>query len=413
MDFISEIKWRGILNDITNEDKFNEAILKNKAAYIGFDPSADSLHLGNFVMMQMLNRLNKFGIKAYAVVGGATGMIGDPSGKSTERNLLDSQTVTNNKNAIKNQLETYCNVEVLDNLDIYKNMNFLDFLRDAGKLINVNYMLEKDSIKSRLETGISFTEFAYTLIQGFDFLQFYLKKDIAIQIGGSDQWGNITTGIEMIRKVVGEENSHACGFTAKLLTRSDGKKFGKSEKGAIFLDKNKTSVYEMYQFLINQNDDDVIKLLKFLTFLSKNEIEDLETSIKTEPHLKKAQKELAKEIVTQVHGITAYENVLRTSKMLFEGNILELNEQSLDEVFQNVTSTLIEQSEINTINLLVLANVVGSNRQARELVETNSIMINGQKVSNQDQIFTKKDLLFNKYLIIKKGKRNYFVCKWK
>ena len=412
MDLINDLKWRGILNNITNEEKLVLAIKENKAAYVGFDPSADSLHLGNFVMIQLLNRLKKFNIHTYAVLGGATGMIGDPSGKSSERNLLDPKLVEYNKEAIKKQLQDLAQVEVLDNYDLYKDMNFLEFLRDVGKLINVNYMLEKDSIKTRLETGISFTEFSYTLIQGNDFLSYYQKYGVAIQAGGSDQWGNITTGIEMIRKVVGDDNL-AVGFTVNLLTKADGTKFGKSEKGAIFLDPKKTSVYEMYQFLINQPDNEVIKLLKFLTFLDQDEILKLEEATKETPHLKLAQKELAKQVVVQIHGEKAYQTALEISEALFSGDIKKLSEQQINDAFKNMGSVYIEDETINLVDLLVLTTAASSKRQAREFIANKAVSVNGDLETDENKVFSKKDLLFNKFLILKRGKRNYYVCEWK
>lgn len=406
--FLKELQWRGVLNNITNEDKFEEATKLNKFAYVGFDPSADSLHLGNYVMIQMLNRLKAFGIKPYALVGGATGMIGDPSGKSSERNLLNPEIVNHNVQSISNQLIKYANVEILNNNDIYKEQTLFDFLRTSGKLINVNYMLEKESIKTRLETGISFTEFAYTLIQGNDFLEFYKNKNIAIQLGGSDQWGNITTGIEMIRKDVGEDNL-ACGITINLLTKSDGKKFGKSEKGAIFLDENKTSVYEMYQFLINQNDDDVIKLLKYLTFLTEEQITSLEKDMKENPKNKLCQKELAKEIVTNIHGEEKYLNAIKISELLFKDQIKELTKEEFISAFKSHEKIQLKDINHSLIDLLTETNIFDSRKKARESINQNAIKINSEPMTSETIEITKKHLLHDKFLVIKKGKKHYFV----
>ena len=411
---IDELKWRGILNNITNEEKLLKAIENNKAAYIGFDPSAKSLHLGNYVMIMMLRRFQQYGIKAYALVGGATGMIGDPSGKLSERNLLDINKVNENKKSIIDQLKKYGHVdEVLDNYDNFKDMNILDFLRDVGKLINVNYMLEKEVIKNRLEVGISYTEFTYTLIQGYDFLKYYNTKDIAIQAGGSDQWGNITTGCEMIRKVVGDDN-FACGMTVNLLLKSDGTKFGKSEKGAIFLDSSLTSPYEMYQFLINQEDKDVINLLKFLTMLTEEEILILQDEVTNNSKMKNAQKTLAKIIVEDVHGIEQYENALKISNAIFGGDIKSLINDDWKQIYNTIPNNIVDKSkQYSLIELLTTTNIAPSNREARQLISSNSITINGEKVSDETIILTCKDTISDNFTIVKKGKRNYFIIEWK
>lgn len=382
-DFIKELKWRNILNNITNEDKFIEAVKSNKAAYIGFDPSASSLHLGNYVMIMMLRRFSQFNIKCFALVGGATGMIGDPSGKSNERNLIDNNTLLNNKQGIINQLKKYGKVDILDNYDNFKDMNILEFLRDVGKLINVNYMLEKDIIKNRLDTGISFTEFTYTLIQGYDFLKYYKELNIAIQAGGSDQWGNITTGCEMIRKSVGDVNV-ACGLTINLLLKSDGTKFGKSEKGAIYLDEKLTSPYAMFQFLINQDDNDVINLLKFLTMLTEKEINEIESNSKKEPHLKIAQKILAELIVIDIHGPESFKIVNKISDTLFNGDISLLSESEIKQAFESIESTIIDNDSLTLTELLVKSNIAKSNRESRELITNNSITLNGVKVNDTE-----------------------------
>lgn len=412
MKLLDDLKWRGILNSITNEDKLIEAINQNKAAYIGFDPSAKSLHLGNYVMLIMARRLQSYGIKTYAMIGGATGMIGDPSGKSAERNLLDEKTVNENKLAIKTQLEKYASKNILDNYDNFKDMNFLTFLRDVGKMVNINYLLEKDIIKSRLETtGLSYTEFSYNLIQSYDFLVFYKNYNVAIQVGGSDQWGNITAGIEMIRKSLGDENL-ACGLTLNLLTNSEGKKFGKSEKGAIFLDPSLTSPYAMYQFLINQSDADVIKLLKFLTLLSHDEINEIEKIQIAEPFKRHAQHELAKWVITDIHGEAIYNRVKEISNILFNGDIKTLTISELKSAMNNVPSTNLDQTEMNIVDFIIANKIVDSKRAARELISNNSIMINGDKINDLEFIVKKADAFNQEFTIIKKGKKNYFVTNW-
>lgn len=408
---IDDLKWRGLLNNITNEDKLLKALKNKKGVYIGFDPSAKSLHLGNYVMIMMLKRFKAYGIPTFALVGGATGMIGDPSGKSSERNLLDIKSVNENKQYIIKQLKTLAQVEVLDNYDHFKNFLFLDFLRDVGKLINVNYMLEKETISNRLENGISFTEFTYTLIQGYDFLFYYQTKNIAIQVGGSDQWGNITTGCEMIRKVIGDDNL-ACGITINLLLKANGTKFGKSEKGAIFLDESLTSAYEMYQFLINQEDKDVIKLLKTLTMLDKKEIEEIIKAVEQNPRAREAQKKLAQIIVSDIHGTTAYQQSIKISNALFNDDFSSLNEQELIQISKTIPNVQLQSRQYSLVELLVRAKIAPSNREARQLISSNAIMINGVKENEENKIFTNKNTIVKQFSIIKKGKRNYFIIQW-
>lgn len=413
MNLLDDLQWRGLINAITNEDKLIEFIKNKKAAYVGFDPSAASLHLGNYVMIMMARRLISYGIKTYALVGGATGMIGDPSGKSSERNLLDEQTVINNKLAIIEQLKKYATNDIVDNYEHFRNMSFLTFLRDVGKYVNVNYLLEKEIIKTRLEsTGLSYTEFSYNLIQSYDFYCLYQDLGVHLQIGGSDQWGNITGGIELIRKMIGDENNKAVGLTINLLTNSEGKKFGKSEKGAIFLDKNLTSPYEMYQYLINQSDEDVVKLLKVFTLLTREEIESILQEHNSDPSKRKAQQELANWVVSDIHGKEELANVISISQKLFSGNIKDINVNDLKLALSNVPNTNINFSELNIVDFLVEAKVVSSKTQARELVSSNSISINGDKVNDLNFIVSKANAFNNEFTVIRKGKKNYFIAKW-
>ena len=410
-NFLQDLKSREIINNITNEEKVIKAFEEGKGIYVGFDPSAESLHLGNYTMIMFLKRLSRNNIKTYALVGGATGMIGDPSGKSNERNLLDEKKVEINKQFIKEQLEKFSESKSLDNYDHFKDMNFLTFLRTAGKLINVNYMLEKESINTRLETGISFTEFSYTLIQGYDFLHLYENKDIYLQAGGSDQWGNITTGIEMIRKNSNSE-TYAAGLTLNLLLKSDGKKFGKSEKGAIFLNEKLTSPYEMYQFLINQNDTDVIKLLNFLTLIPTDEIKEIKEKSLANPKERIAQKILAEDIVVNVHGKEKYNQSLKISDVLFSGNIIDLTADEIKMIFNTIPSIELINKDFNLKEVLTLLEFSTSNKTARELINNSSIEVNGHKINDENMIINNQHTILTNYTIFKKGKKNYKLIKW-
>lgn len=413
MNWFEDLQWRGLINSVTNEEKLVQFIKNKKAAYVGFDPSAASLHLGNYVMIMMARRLNMAGVKTYALVGGATGMIGDPSGKSSERNLLDEKTVLENKKAIVIQLKKYATENIIDNYEHFKNMNFLTFLRDIGKFVNINYLLEKEIIKTRLETtGLSYTEFSYNLIQSYDFLQLYQNLDVHMQIGGSDQWGNITAGIELIRKIVGDNNG-AVGLTVNLLTNSEGKKFGKSEKGAIYLDKTMTSPYEMYQYLLNQSDSDVIKLLKVFTLLSKQEIESIESQHFANPTARIAQNALANYVVKDIHNEEELNNAIEISKKLFGGDISNLKASDLKLALNNVQSCDVEKSQYNVVDFLVAGKVVASKTQAREVISSGGILINGKKVIDLQEIVKKEEAFDNEFTVIRKGKKNYFLVKWK
>lgn len=415
---ISTIKFLqefGVINNITNEEKLIKLINENKSGYIGFDPTAESLHLGNYVMINTMNRLSKSGLHILPMVGGATGMIGDPSGKTSERKLLNEKNVLLNKEKIKQQLLKYTTQkQILDNYDNFKDMSFLIFLRDVGKHVNINYLLEKEIIKSRLSTGISFTEFTYTIMQGYDFLCFYKSKDISLQIGGSDQWGNITTGIEMIRKMHSEDNT-ATGITINLLTKSDGTKFGKSEKGAIFLDPELTTPYEMYQFLINQADNDLIKLLIFLTDINPYHISLLQQIIENKNlvQFKLLQAFLTFKLINEIHSNEEYQRILRINNALFNGMIDDLTLDELDIIFKVIPNNILKkENKYEFYDLLVKTNICKSNREAREFILNNSISINGKKINDVSLIITKSEILFNQYTLIKKGKKNYYIIKW-
>lgn len=406
---IEELKQRGIINNITNEEKLKN-LKEGDGIYIGFDPTATSLHLGNYIQIMILKRFEKAGLKPYAVLGGATGMIGDPSFKDSERVLLDNETLNINKNAIKFQLESF-GLKVIDNYEFYKDMTIIDFLRDVGKNININYMINKDSISSRLETGLSFTEFTYTLLQGYDFSTLYKKYNIKIQAGGSDQWGNITTGLELIRKFYGDVE--ALGITINLLTDTNGKKFGKSVGGAIWLDATKTSSYALYQFLVNQKDEDVEKLLNWYTYLSIEEIKKIMFYHNQDTKQKLAQKMLALYVTQDIHGKTAGNNAKEITDILFNNSksIIDISVEQIEMISKDLPFFDNENKKRKFIDLLVDANICSSKREAREFLSQGAISVDGEiKNDENEEIFPKH--FDYKYLIIKKGKRNFYIIKF-
>ena len=416
MNFVDELRWRGMVHTMMPG---TEELLEKEmvTAYLGIDPTADSLHIGHLCGVMMLRHFQRCGHKPLALVGGATGMIGDPSGKSQERNLLDEETLRHNQECIKKQLGKFLDfesdapnrAELVNNYDWMKDFSFLDFARTVGKHITVNYMMAKESVQKRLNgearDGLSFTEFTYQLLQGYDFLHLYETKNCKLQLGGSDQWGNITAGIELIRKKTGDE---AYGFTMPLLTKSDGTKFGKSEGNAIWLDREKTSPYEMYQFFINSEDSKVIDYLKYLTFLSKEEIEALEESNKNEPHLRKAHKALAKEVITFIHGADAYEEAVNISEKLFSGDIKSMTYEQVKQCFNGVPSIDVTEDE-QILNVLVKAGAASSNREARQFVKGGSVLVNGEKVTDEKFVVSKDNAFGGKVTVIRRGKKKYFV----
>lgn len=413
MNFFDEINKRGLISSVTNENKVRNYFLKkNKVVYVGFDPTANSLHLGNYVMISLLKRMVDNGYKVIALVGGATGMIGDPSGKNSERNLLDHETIKSNIFHIKNQLEKFIGADIFDNYLIYSEMNVLDFLRDVGKYININHVLEREIIKKRLEIGISYTEFSYSLIQGYDFYWLYKNKNVSLQMGGSDQWGNITAGVDYIRRVVGDDND-ACGLTINLLTKSDGTKFGKSEEGAIYLDDKLTSPYEMYQFLINQADSDIEKLLHFFSFKSLSDIALIMKNHLLDPKKRIAQSELANELVERIHGKQELMRVKNIFKSFLENNIQNLSLDDLKLVFRNDDQHIYIEGNINIVKLLLDMNICKSKREARELIGSSSIYVNGELFSDCDAFISKDTAYKNTFSLVKKGKKNYFLVIWK
>lgn len=387
MTLYEELKWRGLVESITSPeliDKLNNGGLK---FYIGTDPTADSLHIGHLSSMMVALRLKNAGHKPYILVGGGTGLIGDPR-TTSERDVISKDVLNKNYESLKTQISNLFGCEIVNNYDWYKNINFIDYLRDYGKCFNVNYMLNKETVKSRLESGISYTEFSYMILQSIDFLHLFEEENVTLQIGGQDQWGNITSGLELIRKKHGD-NLECYGLTMPLITKADGTKFGKSEAGSIWLSKDKTSPYEMYQFLLNSEDAKVIDYLKKLTFLSKEEIEKLEVSLKSEPEKREAGKKLAYEVVKFLHGESEAENAKKTSEDVFSGKINE-----------NMPTVKVEKSEYNIIDLLVETKLCPSKSEARRMVEQGGIKVNNLKIDDVNTIINIDNTL------VQKGKKN-------
>jgi len=410
MDLYEELKSRGLIYQVSSEEGVKKLLSKKDASfYAGFDPSAESLQAGNLLIIVTMKRLERAGLKPIVLVGGATGLIGDPSFKDKERALKTEEEVEKNVGAIKNQLSRFFDFDktaiLVNNYDWFKNYSFINFIRDIGKKFTISEMIAKEAVKSRMETGISFTEFSYALIQAYDFLQINEKYGCKLEIGGSDQWGNITAGIELARKTKGKE---IFGLTLPLVVSADGKKFGKSEGNAIWLDANLTSPYHFYQFWINTDDKDVAKFLKYYTFLNLEEIKILENSLANAPEKREAQKALAKEVTTFVHGEESFKNAEKISENLFGGKIRDLSENDLKQIFTDSSVVKLEKiDEINIADFLVLAKVVDSKRQAREDIKNNAIEINGGKITDLNYIFGERNLLFGKYIIAKRGKRDY------
>lgn len=407
MTLFEELKWRGLIKDVAGEDL--EKLLNGKPItfYWGTDPIADSLHLGHYSSLVTAKRLARAGHHPILLVGGATGLIGDPR-PTAEREIISKEQLNNNLEGIKKQVSDIFDgkAEVVNNYDWFKGYEFTDFLRDVGKYININYMLDKDIIRRRLETGITFAEFAYTLIQGYDFLWLYQNKNCVLQAEGSDQWGNITTGIDLIRKKLGKE---AYGFTMPLVLDKYGRKFGKSEGNALWLDRDKTSSYELYQYLINVGDELVISYLKIFTFLSVEEINELEKSNKEHPELREAHKALAREIITDLHGEVAYKEALNISKSLFSGDIKGLTSKEIEMAFKGLDKLIIKK-DMNVVDFLVEFNICSSKREAREFVNNNSISINGEKINSLDFTIDKSIAIDNKYVVVRRGKKKYFIA---
>ncbi|MEL4025847.1 tyrosine--tRNA ligase [Lysinibacillus endophyticus] len=416
---IEDLQWRGLLYQQTDAEGMEKLLNEESVSlYVGVDPTADSMHIGHIVPLLTLRRFQQAGHRPVLLVGGATGMIGDPSGRSSERNLLTAEQIEKNVAGLKAQMERIFDFGegengaiLVNNYDWVGGMSVIDFLRDYGKLVNVNYLLAKDTIASRLETGISFTEFTYTILQGLDFSHLYDNHNVRIQVGGSDQWGNITTGLEIIRKTHDEE-AKAFGITIPLVTKADGTKFGKTAGGAVWLDAEKTSPYEFYQFWINTADADVVKYLKIFTFLSREEIEALEVAVQEEPHLRKAQKTLAAEMTKLIHGEEGLEQAERITAALFSGDLKSLSVDEMKVAFAGVPSVEIGKEDKNIVDLIVEAGISSSKRQAREDVTNGAISINGEKVTDLDYIVDAKDRLEDAFAIIRRGKKKYHMVKF-
>jgi tyrosyl-tRNA synthetase len=415
MELLKDLDWRGITYQQTDAEGLEKQLEKESISiYCGIDPTADSMHIGHLLPFLTLRRFQNAGHRPLVLVGGATGLIGDPSGKSEERKLQTVEAIQENVASIKVQLESIFDFQgengavMVNNYDWIGSMDVVTFLRDFGKNVGVNYMLAKDTISSRLESGISFTEFTYTILQAMDFNHLYDHYNCKLQIGGSDQWGNITTGLEMIRKTHDEETK-AFGFTIPLVTKADGTKFGKTESGAIWLDPKKTSPYEFYQFWINTADADVVKYLKYFTFLSHEEINALAQSVETEPHLRKAQKALGEEMTKMIHGEEALDQAIRISAALFSGDIKSLSAAEILEGFKDVPTVEASASEeLGLVDLLVDAKISPSKRQAREDVGNGAIYINGERTTDLQHVMGEEDKIENKFTIIRRGKKKYF-----
>lgn len=407
MKLYDELKWRGLIDNVTSpelEEKINEGGL---TFYIGTDPTGDSLHIGHFSTFLIAERLKRGGHHPILLVGGATGLIGDPK-PNAERPMITKETLQQNYVSLRKQVEDIFRFEVVNNYDWSKDINFIDYLRDYGKYFNLNYMLNKETVKARLDIGITYTEFSYMILQSLDFLHLFENKGCTVQIGGSDQWGNITSGVELIRKKTGKE---AYGLTMPLITKADGTKFGKSEGKAIWLDKEKTTPYEMYQFFVNAEDEKVIEYVKKLTFLSKEEIEELEKEHLEAPHLRIAHKKLAESVITFLHGHDAYLDAVRISEALFSGEINKLNAKEIKDAFKDVPSFDIEE-EKTLIDLLIDAKICTSKREAREFITNGTISINGEKVCDLDFKVTKEVAIDKEIIIIRKGKKKYYLVKF-
>lgn len=425
MNLVEELKWRGMIQDIMpgTEELLSKEMVHG---YIGFDPTSDSLHIGSLVPILLLVHLQRAGHKPYALVGGATGMVGDPSGKSEERNLLSEDALQKNQEGVRKQLERFLEFDeskpnsavMVNNYDWFKDMNFLDFIRDVGKHITVNYMMSKDSVKKRLEgdSGLSFTEFTYQLIQGYDFYWLYKNKNCKLQMGGSDQWGNIVTGTELIRR---KAQGEAYAFTCPLVTKADGGKFGKTEKGNIWLDPKKTSPYQFYQFWLNASDDDAKKWIKIFTLLPLAEIDALLTEHENAPHIRILQKRLAEELTVFVHSKEDYEFAVKASEILF-GNatteaLLSLNEEQLLHVMEGVPSVEISKATLESgydlISFLADTQIFPSKGEARKMWQAGGVSINKRKVNIEQLTVSNSELLQGKYMLVQKGKKNYYFVK--
>ncbi|MGJ7920406.1 tyrosine--tRNA ligase [Neobacillus sp. LXY-4] len=419
-ELLKDLAWRGIIYQQTDEEGIEKTLNDERISlYCGVDPTADSMHIGHLLPFLTLRRFQKAGHRPIVLVGGATGLIGDPSGKKEERKLQTLEIVQYNVSCLQKQLQRIFDFEgengaiMVNNYDWAGSMDIVTFLRDFGKHVGINYMLAKDTISSRLETGISFTEFTYTILQAMDFFHLYENHGCRMQIGGSDQWGNITTGLELIRKMSPEGSKQAYGLTIPLVTKADGTKFGKTESGAIWLDPEKTSPYEFYQFWINTADADVVKYLKFFTFLSREVIEALEVSVAEEPHLRKAQKALAEEMTRMIHGQESLDQAVKISAALFSGDVKNLTAAEIKQGFKDVPSYhVVGAEELGLVDLLVNAKISPSKRQAREDIANGAVSVNGEKVTDTAYVLGEADRIEGQFTIIRRGKKKYTLIKY-
>ncbi|NND89181.1 MAG: tyrosine--tRNA ligase [Flavobacteriaceae bacterium] len=427
-NFVKELEWRGMIHDVMPETE-KHLLEQMRTAYVGFDPTADSLHIGNLVPIMLLAFYQRCGHQPVALVGGATGMIGDPSGKSSERNLLDEATLRHNQDCVRKQLSQFLDFSsgqpnqavMVNNYDWMKEISFLDFIRDVGKHLTINYMMAKDSVKNRISgedtEGMSFTEFTYQLVQGYDFLHLYQNHDCTLQMGGSDQWGNITTGTELIRRI---GNGKGYALTCPLITKSDGSKFGKSEGGNIWLDAERTSPYKFYQYWLNTSDEDAEKYIKIFTFLDQDTVNDLIKQHQEAPHMRLLQKRLAEEVTTTVHSKEAYENAVKASQILFgkssSADLKTLDSNTFLEVFEGVPQAELARTELSEELGIIsaLAEKTGflkSNGEARRALKENSISVNREKVNDSYQL-SESDLINDQFVLLQRGKKNYFIIKF-
>lgn len=415
MNIIDELTWRDAINQQTNEEGLRELTENTSISlYCGVDPTGDSMHIGHLIPFMMMKRFQLAGHHPYILIGGGTGTIGDPSGRTTERILQTMETVQHNVDSLSNQMKKLfgkdANVTMVNNYEWLSQLSLLDFLRDFGKNFNVNTMLAKDIVASRLESGISFTEFTYQILQSIDFLQLYKDHNVQLQIGGADQWGNITAGLDLIRKKEGPE-AKAFGLTIPLMLKADGTKFGKTAGGAIWLDPKKTSPFEFYQFWLNQDDRDVVRYLKFFTFLDKETIDDLAEKVQKEPGKREAQRRLAEEVTRFVHSEEALKEAQKITEALFSGNIKDLTIEEIEQGFEHMPTVEVSNEEKNIVDWLVETEIEPSKRQAREDVSNGAISINGDRITDLDFAIVPSQHFDGKFVVVRKGKKNYFLAK--
>ncbi|HLQ97326.1 MAG TPA: tyrosine--tRNA ligase [Candidatus Dormibacteraeota bacterium] len=423
MGILQELEKRGLIHQTTDREDLEKHLASNQVSlYCGFDPTADSLHIGHLLPITILKRFQLAGHRPIALIGGGTGMIGDPSGRTTERSLNTTEVVKGYANQIEQQLAGLLNFDTGDNAAVARNnhdwlseITFIDFLRDVGKHFSVNYMLAKDSVSARIEEGISFTEFSYMLLQSFDFFKLYEQENVTLQIGGSDQWGNITAGMEFIRRSREDQSVEikVHGLTVPLITKADGTKFGKTAGGAVWLDPEKTTPYEFYQFWINTDDRDVMKFLNYFTFIDEKELDELQAEVENNPGDRVAQRRLAEEMTTFVHGQEALEQAQKISASLFSGDLKQLSAADIEQGFKDVPTYEVNKEEIHLVDLLVQASISSSKRQAREDINNGAIYVNGERNQDLQHMISQADRIEDQFTIIRRGRRNYFLIHFK